>query len=65
MSVRASYIKKEEVTFTMPRGLILKGNGKPINFVITEEEVDMVMTLAEAVHLYHELKDLLTREEKI
>lgn len=55
VSARADYIKREEVNLVLPLRTVLRGSGKPINFLITEEEVEATITLAQAKSLYYAL----------
>lgn len=52
MSVRASYLRKEEVTISLPREAIVSSGRYRTN-------TDITVSVRDAVSIYHALKDLL------
>lgn len=52
MSARASYLMKEEVTISLPREAVVKSSTHRLH-------TDIVVSVSDAVSLYHALKDLL------
>lgn len=56
MSARASYLVKKEVTISLPRDAVVKSSTHRLH-------TDIVVSVADAVSLYHALKDLLASLE--